>query len=133
MIEPLVIDSRDPGTSLTLHAYDADYVVAEITRDGLRASARVGTYLSDGFGAFFADIAKGWRGWTGTLTWAALEEELALSATSDRTGHVYLAVVLRRGGPAEWRVETELVIEAGQLDRLAAAARAFEAAALRAT
>jgi Family of unknown function (DUF6228) len=132
MSEQLVIASRDPGASLTLSAFDANFMIAEVVGDGLRASARVGTYLSHGFADFFATLAHGWRGWTGTVAWASLKEELKLSATSDRTGHVFLGVTLRRGSPAEWRVATELVLEAGQLDRLAEAARAFEAHALTA-
>jgi hypothetical protein len=128
MTEPLTIHSRDPGASLTLRPHDRDYFVAEVRHAGIDASARVGTYLSSGFADFFAGLAADWRGWTGHRRWASLEGELAFTAESDRAGHVYLHVHLHDGAPARWEVEAELVLEAGQLERVAREARTFELA-----
>jgi len=81
----------------------------------VRASSPISVGLAD----FFAGIAADWRGWTGSREWASLDGELTLRAESDRTGHVYLRARLRHGAPAEWLVAVVLVLEGGQLDRLA--------------
>lgn len=130
MAESLTIQSREPGASLTLRSSGPDYIVAEIRHTGIEAAAKVGTYLSGGFADFFAGLAVDWRGWTGNRTWTSLEGELTLTAESDRTGHVYLRVHLQDGAPARWEVEAELVLEAGQLERIASEARAFAKLAL---
>ena len=74
----------------------------------------------------FAQMAASWRGWHGELIWEALDGELSLRCTQDRTGHVSIRVVLR-AGPSErdWRVETTIMTEAGLLDELARGAESF--------
>jgi len=126
MADSLTVQSRDPGASLTLHPHNRDYFVAELRHSGLEAAAQVGTYLSSGLADFFTGLATNWRGWSGRRSWTSLEGELTLGAESDRTGHVYLRVHLHDGAPARWEVEAELVLEAGQLERLASDARTFE-------
>ena len=133
MPEPFLIESRDPGASVALRPHDRESFLAEVHQPGLHATALVYSYLSAGLGEFFAGLAASWTGWAGVREWGSLEGELTLRAESDRTGHVYLTVRLRRGAPPEWEVEAALVLEAGQLERLAAAARAFERSALSAT
>ena len=49
---------------LTLRALDRDYFTAELEVRGLRATARVSSYLSDGLGAFFKLRALGAAGRT---------------------------------------------------------------------
>lgn len=133
MTEPFIVQSRDAGASLTLRPFDRDHFVAEVRHVGMEASARVSSYMSDGLGDFFGGLAADWRGWAGTREWSALEGELRLTARTDRTGHTYMRVQLRDGAPAHWTAEAELVLEAGQLGRLAAAAQAFEREAISAT
>ena len=73
---------------------------------------------------FFEDLARNWRGWTGEKSWESVESHIALKATADRLGHVYLQVTLRDiVAPANWRAEATLSIEAGQLEVLASWAR----------
>lgn len=133
MMESFTIQSRDPGTSLTLRSHDSDYLAAEIRSAGLDATAKVSTYLANGFAAYFLRLATDWRGWSGQREWASLEGDLALTAECDRAGHVYLHVHLHDGAPARWEVGAELVLEAGQLERLASEARTFETLAFGAT
>lgn len=132
MAEPFIVQSRDTGATLTLRSLDRDYFLAEVRHTGMEAIARVSKYMSDGLGDFFGGLAADWRGWPGTREWSALEGELQLMARTDRTGHTYLRVQLRDGAPAHWTVEAELVLEAGQLERIAAAAQAFEREAISA-
>jgi hypothetical protein len=73
---------------------------------------------------FFDDLAREWRGWAGEKTWESVEFHIALRATADRVGHVFLRVTLRDiDAPAAWRAEATLLIEAGQLDALPGSAR----------
>ena len=133
MTTQFVIKSRDLGGSLILSSFDSDYFLAQVIHPGLDATARVGTYMSDGFAEFFSGLATSWTGWEGTRRWESLEGELALSATSDRAGHVYVLVHLHDGAPFRWAVELRLTLEAGQLEKLASRARQFQELAISAT
>ena len=106
---------------------DADYFRAELVGPDLRAQVRVSSYLSHGLATLFADVGHHWPGWSGTKAWRSLEGELGIAADCDRTGHVTFAVRLQEGAPPIWSVTVELVVEAGQLERLAQAAAAFVA------
>jgi hypothetical protein len=133
MTTRFVIESRDRGASLILSAFNSEYFLAQTIHPGLDATARVGTYMSDGFGDFFAGLATSWTGWDGMRRWESLEGELALTAVSDRAGHVYVSVHLHDGAPPRWTVELRLTLEAGQLEKIAARARQFEESAMSAT
>lgn len=76
----------------------------------------------------FDEMGREWKGWKGTKTWAALEDELRLEASADSTGHISLAITMRDyTDPSEWRLKATLDLEAGQLDQLAKAlAKAFK-------
>jgi hypothetical protein len=43
----------------------------------------------------FDEMAREWRGWSGTKEWASLEGELSLSCTADGKGHVDIAIDVR--------------------------------------
>jgi hypothetical protein len=118
------VTSRDSG-SLRLREHDRHFFVAELRGPDLTADARVDSYMSAGFAELFEDLAANWRGWAGKKAWRSLEGELQLSAECDRLGHVWLTVSLRRGLPAMWSVKLVLLVEAGQLEALARAARTF--------
>ena len=126
MDSSVTIVSADPGARLTLRPHNRAYFIAEITHHGLSATISVSSYLSRGLGDYFNEIATNWAGWSGERTWSSLEGELALRATSDRTGHIYVSVALQRESPAQWQLEARLTIEAGQLERIALAVLAFE-------
>ena len=74
----------------------------------------------------FRGLAKHWRGWSGERAEESLEGHLRLACTADRTGHVTIRVRLRSMVLGDdWRVEADLHVEAGQLDRLADAATEY--------
>jgi Family of unknown function (DUF6228) len=74
----------------------------------------------------FNELAANWNGWEGTKVWRAIEGELELKATSDRLGHVTLAVAVSPYPSAgQWSAQAEVTVEAGQLERLASDARLF--------
>lgn len=122
----LRIVSRDYGASLELRPLDRHHFVADATSADLHCTINVSSYLSEGIAEFFGDLATNWQGWSGTKTWQSLEGELVLEAKCDRLGHIFLLTTLRHAFDS-WTAEVQLVIEAGQLDRLAAAAKDFGA------
>ena len=126
MIECFAVQSSDDGARFELRRHNKGHLVAELRSRGLDASVLVSAYMFGGFAAFFGGLATDWKGWKGAREWRALEGELNLKAESDRTGHIYLSVELRDGAPPRWQVNSGLVLEAGQLDRLAASGREFE-------
>ena len=119
------IRSSERGARLQLRRYQSG-LIAEFDSPGLSSATQV--YLLGGcdhLDRFWRDLAENWRGWEGTRSWQSLEGDLELSATSYRLGHVALEVRLEEGAPFQWRVHGKLSLDAGQLDRIAAAARAF--------
>jgi len=123
---PLLIRSRESGLSVELIWVGPDHYTAHIRGFGLDASDTVWGHAAGGLTAFFGDIAASWKGWEGTKSWAPLESTLSMSARTDRGGHVFLDVTLASGAGDSWRVFAPLVLEAGQLQRIAADAAAFE-------
>ncbi len=65
--------------------------------------------------------------------WSSLEGECELRAESDRTGHVTLSVRAQYRQSEVWTVEGSVVLEAGQLDAIAVAAKKFEENGIRTT
>ena len=104
-----------------------DSFVVRIEEPGLSAAAQVeNSGVIQGPEAFFHEIAKNWRGWTGEKTWHALEGELNLSATADSLGHITIRVQLQpTAGPEGWRVISYAYVEAGQLESLSRRAAKF--------
>jgi hypothetical protein len=123
--EPFEIRSSEGGARLLLRRYRGG-LIAELDAPGLSSATQV--YLLGGcdhLDRFWRDLAENWRGWKGTRSWHSLEGDLHLSATSDRLGHVALEVCLEKDAPFQWRVHGKMSLDAGQLDRIAVAARTF--------
>ena len=126
MAETFRLKSREDGTLLELRPREPDYMVAELRGPALQAFARVYTYDPLGLGEYFSALAADWRGWVGERFWGSLEAEFTLTARSSRTGQISVTAFLRDASLPTWRVELELVLEAGQLERIAGNAIAFE-------
>ena len=65
----------------------------------------------------FQEMARDWKGWSGKKEWAALEGELRLTATSDSSGHITVAVYLSYQS-GDFTASATISLEAGQLDRV---------------
>ena len=123
--ESFEIRSSERGARLLLRRYQGG-LIAEFDAPDLSSATQV--YVLGGcdhLDRLWRDLAENWRGWEGTRSWQSLEGDLELSATSDRLGHVALEVRLEEGAPFPWRVHGKLSLDAGQLHRIAAAARTF--------
>lgn len=130
---------------------DGSFRVDVRTGTGLAASATVSLTVVR-LAEFFAAMAREWSGWAGKREFTALPAgaaysppALRLTATADGRGHVQFRAELGTpwlgnrnaedfdthvgfGAPEQdgaWSAETLLILEAGQLDDLAAAAAAI--------
>lgn len=120
------LKSAQDGTTLELFGRLGDNFLARLAGPNLEATATVYDHEPADLKHFFADLAANWKGWRGQKQWKSLEGELQLDATIDSTGHVKLSVQMRSGPyPFDWRLSAALLLEAGQLDRIAHTVASF--------
>ena len=106
-----------------LTGYDGCTFTAKLIGPDVEAVVEVYDIQPQQWSELFRDLAKDWRGWSDEKAKESLEGHIRLACTADRTGHVTIRVRLRSMVIGDdWRVEADLRIEAGQLDRLADAA-----------
>lgn len=120
MENTITIKSLSDGARLTFA--DLEGVSFSATMESAHFSGHVvtSTRASGPPSLLFDEIAREWRGWEQKKQWLALDDDLRLTAISDRRGHIYLQVVMRDSGrPDGWRLEATLQLEAGQLEALA--------------
>ena len=126
MAESVTLKSAHDGTSLELFDRGGGYFRARVVGPNVEATATVYEYEPAHLKQFFADLAGNWKGWKGKKEWQSLEGELAMRATIDSAGHISLSVHLRSGSyPFDWKLTAVILLEAGQLDRIAHAVAAF--------
>lgn len=120
------IKSAHDGTTLELFDRSNGYYRARLAGPNFQGTGTVYEYELDYLKAFFVGLAADWKGCSGKRAWSSLEGELSLSATIDSTGHVSVSVQMRSGPyPLDWRLSAVLLVEAGQLDRIADSISAF--------
>jgi hypothetical protein len=123
------IKSSSSDAVLQFSQVEGEYFEVSLRSSSHSASKRVCCYTDPGgVASLFDDAAAHWRGWPGPKRWESIEGELALELTADRTGHITLNVTISNylGGPDSWRVQSQLTLEAGQLEALAGdAAKTF--------
>jgi hypothetical protein len=121
-MDVLRLASSSSDAVLELSEVDGDDFRATVRAHDRFATLRVCAYTDPrGIVRLFAEAARDWRGWTGAKAWESLEGELGLQLTTDRLGHVTLAVRLRAdlGGPDPWQLQAELGLDAGRLGEIA--------------
>ncbi len=119
----LIFSNRKPPT----RARGAEYVTVELVGPDL-AATRTQVYLYDPepLVRLFDELAQNWRGWEGDKHWHSVESDLDLKCTSDRLGHITIAVTLRSGPYVEdWSVSAPVFLDAGSLDIIAQEMKAF--------
>ena len=99
----------------------------ELEAPDFHASTRV---ENPGYGhppsQLFQELATHWSGWSGPKVWRAMEGELEIAATSDSVGHIKFELKVPTYSEAShWSASAWVVVEAGQLERLAREAQAF--------
>jgi hypothetical protein len=147
-VEEVVFELASVGSAATFTlatAAGAGSYIVRIEAQALSAAVEVAMSRAR-FAEFFASIARDWRGWQGTKSLKAHRpgvdyggSVMSLRATSDQRGHVQVAVDLGEpwidpepeqyethigfpasGEPGAWVARVTLVLEAGQLDAIAA-------------
>ena len=98
-----------------------EYIRVSIKGHDLTAStSKVYIYEPKHLTGFFADLAANWKGWKGEKAWNSIEEDFAITATSDRLGHIALKVTLKSGPYGDdWAIEACIYVEAGQMEEIA--------------
>lgn len=126
MNHSFTIKSAHDGTTLELFERSGDYFLAQLTGPNFKGLAKVYEYEAFRLKAFFDGLAADWKGWPGTREWRSVEGELLLAAKCDSTGHISLSVHLQPGRhPFGWKLCAMLLVEAGQLDGIAASVGEF--------
>ena len=104
--------------------HDGCHFTASLISTPLSASVRVYDLEPAYWSGYFATLARNWRGWEGSKERESLEGHLRIVATTDSLGHISLRVYLR-DVDSDWRAEDVIVVEAGQLDSIAANAKNY--------
>jgi hypothetical protein len=101
------------------------YWNATLSCGSLQASLRFYEIRLGGLAEYFERLAREWRGWKGERRWASLEDDVELVATHNGLGTITLGVRLRTEAFAQhrWSASSQLLLDAGALDRLAREAR----------
>lgn len=116
----VTIQSVRDSTRLTFSDAADDSFTAALAGSHFSGQVTVSNCYGGPPSLLFDEMARDWKGWRNDKTWTALEGELALTASSDRLGHVALLVVMHDcWGAADWRLGATLHVEAGRLDELA--------------
>ena len=125
-----VVEIGSPSEHLRLRADSGDlaldYLLADLSVDGLSATKRVYAHYASGWrelAGFFGAMATDWRGWIGTREWSSLESDLKIEVRHEY-GHVQLHVTLHNAvagwGNHGWAASADLTLEPGeQLSRVA--------------
>jgi hypothetical protein len=120
----VTIKSAKDATRLTLTRTSGEEFTAALQSAHFSGRVVASTYFSGPPSLLFDDVAANWRGWKGEKEWAALEDNLRLTATSDSLGHITLTVAMRGySDPADWRLTGGLELLAGELEALARSVR----------
>jgi hypothetical protein len=115
--EPKASGSSHPVEYLRVSLEDREFAAS---------SARIYIHEPYHLAAFFDGLATQWKGWEGEKEWHSLEDDFALSCTSDGLGHAALRVTLKSGLYEEdWCVQAVIYIDAGELEHIAAKVKSF--------
>lgn len=118
----VIIRSCSSDRELRISCANDACLLAELI--GFPVSAKVEVWAEPGdaaeLHAFFADLGKQERPWSGTREWQSIEGDFKLCATCNALGSVVFKVELHglQGATEKWAVTAGLDYELGQLHRL---------------
>ena len=119
----LRFDREDPRE---LPGYDRCSFSVSLAGQPLSATVIVYDIQPQRWSQYFGELAANWQGWKGAKEHESLEGHLKLAATSDALGHIRVRALLRGiEVDSEWKAESSLYLEAGQLDVIAGQAKDF--------
>ncbi len=127
-MEEFEIKSAHSATRLHFLGIEGDYFRVEMTNPEYSGAVRVWAYTdAQGLADLFAAIAENWKGWQGEKKWSSIEGEFSIIATSDKLGHISLAIEMHHdfGATEPWRLKATVAVDAGQLNAIAKEAEDF--------
>lgn len=121
------IISNDSDLRLTLSNVKGDYFTAQVISNRLSAQISVWAHSdSYGFADLFDWLAIQDKPWDGEQYWQSLEGEFKVGARCSSLGVIVFTVYFEQfGGDENWKIETEIRSEMGQMPELARTARIF--------
>jgi hypothetical protein len=128
----LTIHSSNSSRTLLLEATAGSYLTARLEGHEVSGCVEVWVETGDvaGLAAFFGELGRLEKPWTGARSWGSLESDLSVSVTCTSLGAVTFRVSMSGmpGAPEEWRLQAGIETEFGQLARLAMEADALGSA-----
>ncbi|MBT3013166.1 MAG: hypothetical protein KUF77_15470 [Candidatus Thiodiazotropha sp. (ex Lucina aurantia)] len=127
MSNEAIIKSVETGASLVFTSKEGDYFTVRYESPELSLSKRVWGYTDcELLVQLFEFMAANWKGWEGSEEWVSIEGEFALSGTSDKLGHVKLALSFQEHeGSETWSASTSLRLESSIMEGVAKQVRSF--------
>ncbi len=129
-MEPAIlsIHSTSSGRELVFSCCRDEYFHVALKGVEVSAEAEIWAYTdADGLKNMFPDLGSLASPWHGEHSWTSIEGDFSLTATCTSLGNVTLRVEFRglQGAPEEWRVQAGLVLDFGQMEKLAKSAKIF--------
>lgn len=123
----VVIKSADTVAQLVLSNIEGDYFTVAYKRNDIFLSRRVWGYTDcDLLVDLFAYMAKEWKGWSGEIEWASIEQEFSITCTSDQKGHIVIKLKISQYEGAEpWDAQVTLNLESGLMEDASKNVKAF--------
>ena len=124
----LTIRSTESDRELVLSQYQNKRMRVDLRGASVSAFADIWIYTdAPDLNRFIQELGQFERPWHGELSWSSVEGDFSLSATCTSLGAVEFRIELRaaQGEPEEWRVKAGLVLEFGQLPKIAKEFNAF--------
>ena len=121
------IKSASSSQELTIFNRDGEYFEVQLA-GVVSAHIRVYAYTDEqGLNNLFQKLGGMNKPWKGELAWESLEGEFKISVSCSSLGQVQFNIALwgLPGHPEEWRVNSGLVSEFGQLHAIANRANRF--------
>jgi hypothetical protein len=126
LAESFTIKSTESDLKLIFSELIGEYFTARIASEHLTASRQVCTYNdSHGLPNLLMQLAAYEKPWLGELSWEGLEGDFKFSATCSSLGHVIFRIQFIHYRGEDWKVETLLCTEMGQLNEIARSAQEF--------
>lgn len=122
------VEIKDAQSTFRLGPPDGEYLNVKLEHPDAKVKAKPYLYTDHAdLIAFFDEMAKDWKGWSGIRVWSTVESDFELTATNDGVSTVTLKVMLNKAdssaGP--WSFTVDLKIDLGDLNRIADELRAL--------
>lgn len=127
MSTTFAIKSTESDLKLVLSELNGEFFTSRLVSEHLSALRVVCTYTdSHGLANLLERVSKREKPWDGEEYWEGIEGDFRLSVSCSSLGVITFMIRLTHYGIGEnWKVETELKSEMGQLPEIARSARVF--------